>query len=206
VIIEGSPVPHVTGIAMCEAETDSIEALRLLETAPVLAAATDARTHVPVTLNGLYDANAVVTLQRYAWAGDGLWTNARASDLVPAFKELCLDVASTASYSFWYPWHPQAIPDSALSITARHYLAGFAAWAPADDESPYRSWLLEHMRRLAPLSEGIQLADENLLDRPESRYMSDAALTRLDAVRARYDPDALFYSYLYGEGQSPGPV
>jgi hypothetical protein len=205
-IIEGAPTPHVTGIAMFDSEEESIEALRLLETSPVLDRAYDTRTCVPTTLNGLYDANALVTLQRYAWAGDGLWTDASADQLVPAFTELCLDVPSNASYGFWYPWHMQEIPNSALSITGKHYLAGFSAWVPPDDELPYRTWLVDHMQRLAPLSKGIQLADENLLDRAEARYMTDEAQTRLDAVREAYDPDGLFYSYFYGENDAPGPV
>jgi FAD/FMN-containing dehydrogenase len=204
-IVEGSPVPHVTGIAMFDTDDDAREALGLLETAPVLRQATDARKFVPTTLNGLYDGNAVVTLQRYAWAGDGLWTDASADELVPAFGELCRDVASNASYSFWYPWTVQEIPDSSLSITAKHYLAGFAAWVPPEDDAPYRSWLVDHIQRMQPLSVGIQLADENLLDRPESRYMSEAAMVRLDEARAHYDPDGLFYSYFRGENETPGP-
>jgi hypothetical protein len=206
VIIEGAARPHVTGIAMFDSDEDCVEALRLLDGCPVLDRADETRRCVPTTLNGLYDGNAVVTLQRYAWAGDGLWTNASADELVPRFKQLCLDVPSNASYAFWYPWRVQEIPSAALSVTAKHYLAGFSAWLPGDDERPYRAWLLEHMGQLAPLSQGIQLADENLLDRPDVRFMSDAAATRLAAVRAEYDPDGRFYSYFYGEAEAPGPV
>jgi FAD/FMN-containing dehydrogenase len=205
-IIEGTPVPHVTGIAMFDSEEESRETLALLETAPTLDRATDSRAYVPTTLNGLYDGNAVVTLQRYAWVGDGLWSDARAEELVPAFTELCLDVASNASYAFWYPWQPQEIPDSSLSITAKHYLAGFGAWIPPDDDAPYRSWLVNHIERMDHLSAGIQLADENLLDRPTARYMSAEANARLEAARAVYDPHGRFYSYFYGEPETPGPA
>jgi FAD/FMN-containing dehydrogenase len=205
-LIEGSPRPHVTGIAMFDTDEEAMQALRLLEDCPVRDRATESRTFVPTTLNGLYDGNAVVTLQRYAWAGDGLWTDAPAELLVPAFKELCLDVGSNAAYSFWYPWTEPALPDAALSITGKHYLAGFAAWTPPDDEAPHRAWIVDHMRRMEPLSKGIQLADENLLDRPEARYMTPAALARLDAARAAYDPEGRFYSYLVGEREAPGLV
>ncbi|MCW2993996.1 MAG: linked oxidase protein [Conexibacter sp.] len=206
VMIEGAPSPHVTGIAMFDSDAECEEALALLATCPVVDRASESRTNVPTTLNGLYDANAVVTLQRYAWVGDGLWTDAPAEQLVPAFQELCLDVASNASYAFWYPWSEPEYPDCALSITGKHYLAGFGAWTPPDDGRPYRDWLAGHLRRMEPLSKGIQLADENLLDRPESRYMSETALRRLDAIRATYDPDGRFYSYFYGEQDTPGPV
>jgi FAD binding domain len=204
-IIEGAPLPHVTGIAMFDSEEEAISTLQLLEASPVLDRAIDSRTMVSTDLNGLYDGNAVVTLQRYGWAGDGLWSDAPAADVIPAFNELCLDVPSGAAYGFWYPWREQEIPDSALSITAKNYFAGFSSWLPGDDEVPHREWLVDHISRLDPYSKGIQLADENLVDRP-ARYLTDEADARLEATRDRYDPDRLFYSYFYGEKEAPGPV
>jgi hypothetical protein len=204
-IVEGAPLPHVAGIAMFDSDDEAEEALRLLDTCPVLDHATDTRTCISTTLNGLYDANALVTLQRYAWAGDGLWTDGSADEVVPLFTELCLDVPSNASYGFFYPWTVQKIPNSALSITGKFYLAAFAAWTPPDDDTPYRAWVRDQIERLAPLSKGIQLADENLLDRP-ARYMTEEAHAKLEATRAAYDPDGLFYSYFYGEADAPGPV
>jgi hypothetical protein len=59
--------------------------------------------------------------------------------------------------------------------------------------------LMEHMRRLEPPSEGIQLADENLWQRP-ARYLSDENEARLERLRAQYDPEGRFHSYLTGAG------
>jgi FAD/FMN-containing dehydrogenase len=51
------------------------------------------------------------------------------------------------------------------------------------------------MARLEPLSKGIQLADENLVARP-ARFLSEENLARLEQLRAKYDPDGVFHSYL----------
>ena len=59
------------------------------------------------------------------------------------------------------------------------------------------AWSTDWMRRLEPLSVGIQLADENLVNR-QARYMSDENGARLEALRAKYDPDGVFHSYLTG--------
>ena len=56
-------------------------------------------------------------------------------------------------------------------------------------------WPVDQMRRLEPLSKGIQLADENLVSRPWP-YLSGENERRLEALRARHDPDGLFHSYL----------
>ena len=55
------------------------------------------------------------------------------------------------------------------------------------------------MRRLEPLSRGIQLADENLHARP-ARFLADENAHRLEALRATYDPEGRFLSYLMPEG------
>ena len=51
------------------------------------------------------------------------------------------------------------------------------------------------MRGLEPFSSGIQLADENLGARP-FRFLADANLRRLQALRSKYDPDGMFHSYV----------
>ena len=51
-----------------------------------------------------------------------------------------------------------------------------------------RTWGVDQMRRLEPFSEGIQLADENLLARPHARYLSEEHSARLEALRADVGP------------------
>jgi hypothetical protein len=51
------------------------------------------------------------------------------------------------------------------------------------------------MRAWEPYASGIQLADENLVNRPY-RFVTDENLLRLDALRAGWDPDGLFVSWL----------
>jgi FAD/FMN-containing dehydrogenase len=48
---------------------------------------------------------------------------------------------------------------------------------------------------MSDLAVGIQLADENLGKRP-ARFASDEAMAKLDRVRAEYDPDGLFNSWM----------
>jgi hypothetical protein len=54
------------------------------------------------------------------------------------------------------------------------------------------------MRRLEPLSVGIQLADENLINRPAS-FMAPEKLARLEELRAKHDPNRVFHSYLLSD-------
>lgn len=51
------------------------------------------------------------------------------------------------------------------------------------------------MASMASLATGIQLADENLGRRP-AKFVTDENMARLDEVRAQYDPDGRFHSWM----------
>jgi hypothetical protein len=75
------------------------------------------------------------------------------------------------------------------------YYALYAAWDDPSDDGKYTSWVTDHMRAWEPYASGIQLADENLINRPY-RFMTGENLRRLDDVRATWDPDGMFVSWL----------
>jgi hypothetical protein len=60
-------------------------------------------------------------------------------------------------------------------------------------------WPVDHMRKLERFSRGIQLADENLHARP-ARFLTSDNAERLEALRARHDPEGRFLSYLMPTG------
>ena len=99
------------------------------------------------------------------------------------------------SHVFWFPWRPQEVPDAALSVQAPLYVAAFAGWTDEGDDERMRAWPRQHMERMSGMSVGIQLADENLVDRP-ARFLDDAHAARLEELRARLDPDGRFHGYL----------
>jgi FAD/FMN-containing dehydrogenase len=84
-------------------------------------------------------------------------------------------------------------------VQGKLYLAAFAGWHDPAEDDHYIAWPTNHMRRLEPLSEGIQLADENLWQRP-ARYLSDDNVARLERLRGQYDPEGRFHSYLTTAG------
>jgi hypothetical protein len=100
-----------------------------------------------------------------------------------------------ASHVFWYAWREQDLPEAAISVQGTLYLAAFGGWTDPAESEAMLAWPVDQMRRLEPLSRGIQLADENLVRRP-ARYLTDENMTRLEALRERFDPDGRFLSYL----------
>ncbi|BCI88370.1 hypothetical protein NIIDMKKI_35760 [Mycobacterium kansasii] len=85
--------------------------------------------------------------------------------------------------------------DMAYSIEDEIYLALYGSWKDPADDDKYDDWARSNMAAMSHLATGIQLADENLGQRP-ARFATDEAMARLDKVRATYDPDGLFNSWM----------
>jgi FAD/FMN-containing dehydrogenase len=175
-------------------------ALARLDECPVFDHALHVGETIPTPFSGLYDLPDSVEPEGVRWAVDNMWTNAGPDELVPRIAALIRDVRTPESHIFWMPWRVQDFGDVALSIQANLYIAAFAGWHDPADDAFYAAWPVEHMRELEDLSEGIQLADENLIARPESRCFSPEAQERMERLRAQYDPDGRFHSYLVPEG------
>jgi FAD/FMN-containing dehydrogenase len=85
--------------------------------------------------------------------------------------------------------------DMAYSVADETYIALYAVWSDPADDAANLAWAEDHMRAMEPLASGIQLADENLGRRP-ARFLSDANYERIDRVRAQYDRDGLFHTWM----------
>jgi FAD/FMN-containing dehydrogenase len=100
------------------------------------------------------------------------------------------------SHFLWLNWGPSpARQDMAYSIEDEIYLALYGSWKDAGDDAKYGDWSGSNMAAMSGLATGIQLADENLGQRP-ARFATDEAMARLDKARATYDPDGLFNAWM----------
>jgi FAD/FMN-containing dehydrogenase len=91
------------------------------------------------------------------------------------------------------------LPDMALSLQADLYYAAYVVWEDEANDEMCRAWLATQMHRMEPISEGLYLGDSDLPTRP-SKFLSGPHWERLEKLRAHYDPDRLFHSYLVAPG------
>ena len=83
----------------------------------------------------------------------------------------------------------------AFSLEDNVFLALYAGWKDPADDDKYADWARSNMAAMEHLASGAQLADENLGGRP-ARFATDAAMARLDKVRAEYDPHGRFHAWM----------
>jgi FAD/FMN-containing dehydrogenase len=190
---------------MCQAlmydDDDARSALGRLDECPVLDRALHREEARAVSFTELYDGPNAVEPEGVRWAADGMWTNVKGAALIEPAKQLFGDVPTPESHVFWYPWRQQRFEDAAISVQGDLYLAAFAGWHDPAQDDHYVAWPTGHMRRMESLSEGIQLADENLRER-QARFLSDENAERLEQLRAEHDPDGRFHAYLTTDRES----
>ena len=204
--ILGHPGPGilVTGPVLADSREEALEALALLETCPVLDKAVLRAVNVETELDDLLrGGDELFYPQDARYAADNMWTDAPAEALLPGMREIAETLPPAPSHMMWMHWGPvQQLPDMAFSMQDDLYIALYAVWNDAAADARHQAWVTDHMRSLEPLASGIQLADENLGARP-FRFLGAENLRRLDALRAKYDPDGLFHAYMGRPDRTP---
>ncbi|MDR3662873.1 MAG: FAD-binding oxidoreductase [Mycobacterium sp.] len=194
----GVDTPGIVLASPVFADTDeeAKDAVALLDTCPARTDAVIAVPFAPTNLPNWYEAVMSNYLSSHRYAADNMWTSASADDLMPGVRRIIETMPPHPSHFLWLNWGPSpARQDMAYSLEDEVYLALYSGWADAADDEEYGDWSRSNMAAMAHLATGVQLADENLGARP-ARFATDSAMTRLDAVRAQYDPDGRFHSWM----------
>jgi FAD/FMN-containing dehydrogenase len=132
----------------------------------------------------------------HRYLADCTWTNATAAQLTPALQRMWRELPTEHSFSIWYGWAPtRTLPDMAFSLEANVYLATYVIFTDPGDDDRYAGWLHGRTRELAQAGCGAYLGDTDFQQRTD-RFVSDEAYRRLAEVRATWDPDGIFCSYL----------
>ncbi len=193
--VQGTAIA-LTSSVFAESEAEGRAAAAIEATCPVLDRATVTLGYNSMALADAYD----VVMLAYPDGGrrcvDNLWTSASAAELLPGLRKVADTMPPAPSHLLWLNWglSPER-PDMAYSVEDEVYIALYGGWMDEADDDRYDDWATSLARELEPLASGIQLSDENLGRRP-ARFATDANMARLDEVRARWDPEGRFHSWM----------
>jgi FAD/FMN-containing dehydrogenase len=182
--------------AFADSEEEAQQALAIFGTCPVVDKALVAVPYMPSDLPTWYTAVMTHYLNDHRYTADNMWTSASAEDLLPGIRTILQTMPPAPSHFLWLNWGPSPPrQDMAYSVEDEIYLALYGSWKDAADDEKYGDWAGSNMAAMSHLATGIQLADENLGNRP-AKFATDEAMVRLDKARATYDPDGLFNSWM----------
>ena len=188
---------EIVAPVMADSWREAREMVAIMANSPVRSKASFTLPLLPMSLNFMMKAGEkTLFLSNTRWSADNMWMDTPIDPLLPAIRRIADTQPPHPSHVLWLNWNgPAQRPDMAFSQEHRTYLALYCGLGQGVDESQHVHWATEHMKALEPWSRGIQLADENLARRP-SKFVSDAHMTRLDHVRAKYDPQGRFHPWM----------
>lgn len=148
---------------------------------------------LPVPMAMMYSG----VMQHYPkanWDTDNLWTHAGADELMPHLQRIVDTMPAPPAHFLWLNWAPPPErPDMAYTVEDRTYLALYGGWTNGGDAAATAQWARGNVAAMEPLSTGVQFADDP--GRP-SRGISEAARSRLEALRAVHDPEGRFHRWI----------
>jgi hypothetical protein len=192
-MVDGRPRLRMSGSCLGYSEKEVDSALDILEGCPVVAKAITRRVKfVPVPV-GNGDGNNPTGAR---FVIDGAWSSAKPAEILSAIREDFVKFPTPQSYMLWLHWGPvRKLKDMAYSLQGDAYLSPCGVCWDAKDDAACAAWTAEVVRKLRPISIGSQMNDENMVSN-KAPYLSKEAAVRLEALRAKHDPDRRFVSYL----------
>jgi FAD binding domain len=189
--------PGIEAVAPVFAETkDELhEATAFMKNSPVKNKAWIRLPFIKTGVKPMYHFAMTHYPSQHCWGVDNMWTGAHIDDLLPFIKGMAETLPPAPAHVLWLNWYPPVRrPDMAFSMENKIYIALYGAWKSPADTPRYAPWATDWMRKMEHLSTGIQLADENLHQRP-ARFVADSHLKKLDVLRAQRDPAGLFHAW-----------
>ena len=196
----GEPIVTAYAFSLASSEAEAIADLDFMKSCPVRSKALSVSEDVRTTLDWERAEEARLYPSGMRFAMDNTCTDAETEDLIPVVRELVNSLPPAPAHVLWMPWGRTPQPeDMAYSCESDLFINACAMWTDPADDVRYQQWVTDSMRRLEPLSTGTRLSDENLFDRP-AKFMDDAKLDRVEALRDEYDPDRLFHCVWHRDG------
>ena len=190
------PCLTVVGPVFADSEQEAADALAFMETCPVREHALVTVPCAPTDLEFAYQGVMSNYPSGYRYATDNMWTSATAEELLPGIRRIFETMPPHPAHLLWLNWGPSPQrQDMAYSLEDEIYLAAYTVWKDPADDDKYSDWARSNMAGMEHLQTGVQLADENLGERP-ARFMTDERMAKLDRIRADYDPDGRFYPWM----------
>ena len=189
----------VGGLTFANSEEEADIVAKIFDTCPVEDQALIRRRNEATTLEARYEAATAADPEGYRFAADNIYTDKGAGDIVPLIRPMIESLPTPRSHIFWCYNGPR--PDfsgMALSAWGETYFASYPIWNDRADDDRMQKWVVDAMRFLDPIANGeAQMNDENMEAHPQA-YISQDVAQKLERLRAQYDPEQRFLSFLEG--------
>jgi FAD/FMN-containing dehydrogenase len=188
----------LSATAFVDTAQEAIATLGILETCPVASQCLHMEVNQPTPLAALLEKSGRLWPERHRYLADTLWSNSPPAQVLGTVRDYFLQAPSPKSVAICSFSTGVAgsliLPDAAFSMTAGTLLLCYAIWEQPEDDDSNAVWHRETIAALDPFAVGHYVGETDIASYPARAEKSFAPTNwqRLQALRRRYDPDALF--------------
>jgi FAD/FMN-containing dehydrogenase len=198
----------ISAVAFGMTRKESTAALAPLDEAAIVKKALSRRFSQPSSFDQLAIASGKTWPENHRNLCENQCSKARPSEIVvalrdkfveaPSDKSVIVFCQSTGARNLLEP-HPEV----ALSMDATSYGGSWAIWEDEADDDANRQWQDEVVALLQPFTSQHYIGETDIVQDPARVQASFSAekWKRLEAVRAKYDPEGVFFGFEGGIGQ-----
>jgi FAD/FMN-containing dehydrogenase len=198
----------VTAVAFGMTTEESRAALAPLEAGTTMKKALWTRHSAPSSFNELAIAAGESWPENHRTLAENQCSSANPSDMLMALRDKFIEAPSAKSViAFCLSTGPKNLlrphPDVALSMDATSYGGSWAIWKHAQDDAANMKWHDEIVAILKPFTSRHYIGETDIVQDPSrvQRSYSAEKWKRLEQIRARYDPQGVFFGFLGGTRQ-----
>ena len=162
---------------------------------------------VPTDFPTLFDLSGSMWPESQRAHVDAMFFNSSPAELVRAARENFMRAPSETTLLLFCiytgPDVPAPLPaDAAFSMSARLYGGPWTQWTDPSDDGANLGWHAECVGLLEPFAVGHYIGESDTVGHPEfvEGAYSAANWKKLAELRAKYDPEGVFFSYSEGLG------
>jgi FAD/FMN-containing dehydrogenase len=192
----------VTATAFADTEEEGRAALELLRAPPVPTLSDSRPTRT--SFEELFDASGAIWPEHQRSTVDAMFYNADPAELARVAGDHLASAPSAATVVlfslFTGPDVPAPLPDAAFSMSARVYGGPWTMWSEATEDGANIAWHDKCVASLQRLASGHYVSESDTVNHQERARRAYSAVNweRLSQLRAKYDPDGVFFSYSDG--------
>jgi hypothetical protein len=194
----------VTATVFADTPEEAKDAVKLLDSCPVIDKCLSKSIAQPTNFEALFDASGALWPGNMRNQVDALFSNAPVADLFKAVGSHFLKCPSPKTLImfalFTGPNVPAPLLDTCFSMSAKLYGGPWTMWEQSDQDKENIAWHHETVQLLKPYLSGHYVSETDTVGHPDYLKASykEANFKRLSELRKKYDPEGVFFNFSEG--------
>jgi len=202
--VEAGKVCLVAATIFADTMDEARASLAPFEACPAMAACLSKEVAKPSNFEALFEVSGSMWPEGRRCHVEAMFSDSRLAEVIGALKNHFQAVPSPETLVLFAVFtgkgHARALENAAFSMSAKYYGGPWSQWTDASQDEANTAWQETCLRLLRPFLKGHYVGETDTVSYPGNvrASYSESAWKRLEALRAKYDPEGVFFNYFEG--------